>query len=197
MPIGPPRREEGFDKVLQARGGADHAAAGGTTLNEVAMFAIRSPAFSPDGAIPARHTCDGEDVSPALTWTDPPPGTRSFALIVDDPDAPDPAAPKKLWVHWIRYNIPADARSLPEGAGNAAPSGGARDAVTDAKATGYHGPCPPIGRHRYYFHLFALDAVLPDLGDQAKRREVDAAIEQHVLATAVVMGTYAHPAGKR
>ena len=161
------------------------------------MFAIRSPAFSPDGAIPARHTCDGEDIWPALSWTDPPPGTRSFALIVDDPDAPDPAAPKRVWVHWIRYNIRADARALDEGVGNTAPSGGAREALSDAKALGYHGPCPPIGRHRYYFHLFALDTVLPELGADAKRGEVDQAIEKHVLATAVVMGTYAHPPGKR
>ena len=161
------------------------------------MFEIRSPAFSPDGAIPARHTCDGDDISPALAWTDPPSGTRSFALIVDDPDAPDPAAPKRVWVHWIRYNIPPGARALDEGAGNTAPSGGARDALSDAKAPGYHGPCPPIGRHRYYFHLFALDAALPDLGDGAKRRDVEQAIEKHVLATAVAMGTYAHPPGKR
>jgi Raf kinase inhibitor-like YbhB/YbcL family protein len=159
---------------------------------------LTSADFPPGGPIPAIRTCDGANTSPALSWSGVPPDTRSLVLIVDDPDAPDPAAPKKLWVHWIRYNIPADVRALAEGAGNSPPLGEARDAITDAKSQGYHGPCPPIGRHRYYFHLFALDAMLPDLGDQAKRREVDAAIEKHVLATAVVMGTYAHPpAGKR
>jgi len=161
------------------------------------MFAIHSSAFSPDGAIPSKHTCDGKDISPALSWTDPPPGTRAFALIVDDPDAPDPAAPKRVWVHWIRYNIPGNVKELAEGAGNNPPSGGAHDALTDAKAHGYHGPCPPIGRHRYYFHLFALDAPLPDLGDKAGRREVEQAMQKHVLATAVVMGTYEHAGGKR
>jgi Raf kinase inhibitor-like YbhB/YbcL family protein len=161
------------------------------------MFAIRSPAFAPDGAMPAKHTCDGADVSPALAWTDPPQGTRGFALIVDDPDAPDPAAPKRIWVHWIRYNIPADTRELAEGAGNRPPSGNARDAVTDGKAQGYHGPCPPIGRHRYYFRLFALDSMLRDLGPEAKRRDVESAMEGHVLGTAIVMGTYMHPEKKR
>jgi Raf kinase inhibitor-like YbhB/YbcL family protein len=161
------------------------------------VFTIRSPAFAPDGPIPPKYTCDGLDLSPALTWTDPPPGTRSFALIVDDPDAPDPAAPKRVWVHWIRYNIPAETRELPEGAGNRPPSGGARDALSDFKKPGYHGPCPPIGRHRYYFRLFALDTILPDLGPNAQRKDVEKAMKTHVLGTAVVMGTYEHPHGKR
>jgi Raf kinase inhibitor-like YbhB/YbcL family protein len=154
------------------------------------MLTLRSPAFEPDAPLPARFTCDRDDLSPPLTWAGAPPGTRSFALLVDDPDAPDPAAPKRVWVHWIRYNIPPEATGLPEGAGNRPPEAGARDAVTDAKAHGYHGPCPPIGRHRYFFHLFALDAVLPDLGPKAGRREFERAMDGHQIATATLMGTY-------
>jgi Raf kinase inhibitor-like YbhB/YbcL family protein len=153
------------------------------------MFTIRCPAFVPDAPIPARYTCDADDVSPQLSWTDPPPGTRSFALIVDDPDAPDPAAPKRVWVHWIRYNIPAETRELPEGAGNDGDAG-VHEALTDANTLGYHGPCPPIGRHRYYFRLFALDEMLPVLGRKARRADVERAMAGHILGTAVVMGTY-------
>lgn len=157
------------------------------------MLQISTPAFHPNGSIPRQHTCDGSDLSPALQWGNAPAGTRSFVLIVDDPDAPDPAAPKRTWVHWIRYNLPADATGLPEGAGNSPPPGGVREALTDAGTRGYHGPCPPIGRHRYYFRLFALDGELPDLGSQARRRDVEAAMAGHILESAAVMGTYAHP----
>jgi Raf kinase inhibitor-like YbhB/YbcL family protein len=159
------------------------------------MFILRSPGFEPDGPLPPRFTCDADDRSPPLTWADPPSGTRCFALLVDDPDAPDPAAPKRVWVHWIRYNIPPGSTALPEGAGNRPPEAGARDALTDANAQGYHGPCPPIGRHRYFFHLFALDALLPDLGSKAGRREFERAMTGHQLATATLMGTYRR--GKR
>lgn len=157
------------------------------------MFRISSPAFEDGGSIPSRHTCQGKDSSPALTWTDPPAGTRSFVLLVDDPDAPDPAAPRRVWVHWIRYNIPPNERGMPEGAGAHAPTGGAQDVLTDANERGYHGPCPPIGRHRYFFRLFALGVVLPDLGARARRAEVERAMEGHVLGTAVLMGTYEKP----
>ena len=153
------------------------------------MFALRSTAFAPDSAIPRQHTCDGADRSPALAWTDPPQGARSFALIVDDPDCPDPAAPKRVWVHWLRYNLPPDASALVEGAGNQSP-GSAHEALTDSGSHGYHGPCPPIGRHRYYFRLFALDRMLPDLGERARRRELERAMDGHVLGTAILMGTY-------
>ena len=155
------------------------------------MFNLRSPAFPHESAIPARHTCDGEDRSPELRWSGAPAGTRSFGLIVDDPDAPDPAAPKRTWVHWVLYDIPAHSEGLPEGAGNEPPAGGAHDALTDAKARGWHGPCPPIGRHRYFFRLFALDRQLGDLGPQAGRADLEAAMEGHVLGSAVLMGTYA------
>jgi hypothetical protein len=155
------------------------------------MFRIQSPAFSHEGPIPARHTCDGDDLSPPLEWTGVPAGTRALALLVDDPDAPDPGAPRRVWVHWIRYNIPAETSNLAEGAGNRAPEGGARETLTDSNARGWQGPCPPIGRHRYFFRLYALDAALPDLGAKARRADFERAIEGHVLGTAVLMGTYA------
>ena len=160
------------------------------------MLTITSRAFAPDGPIPRRYTCDGDDLSPPLAWTDPPLGSHSFILLVDDPDAPDPAAPKRIWVHWIRYNLPPDTKALAEGDGNQPPPDNVREALTDAGTHGYHGPCPPIGRHRYFFRLFALDCVLPDLGRHARRREVEQAMEGHVLGSAGLMGPYAHPVGR-
>lgn len=153
-------------------------------------FTLTSSAFPPDGPIPRRYTCDGEDLSPPLAWSGVPAGCRSLALLVDDPDAPDPAAPKRIWVHWIRYNLPPTTTGLAEGAGNRAPDGAEREALTDARSLGYHGPCPPIGRHRYFFRLFALDRVLPDLGPTAGRAALEQAMAGHLLETAVLMGTY-------
>jgi Raf kinase inhibitor-like YbhB/YbcL family protein len=156
------------------------------------VFALRSPAFAADAPIPARFTCDGADRSPPLAWSDPPPGTQSFALIVDDPDAPDPAAPRRVWVHWLLYNIPASVTELPEGLGNEKRCPW-HDALTDADTHGYHGPCPPRGRHRYFFRLFALDRELADLGPAARRRELEEAMAGHILGTAVLMGTCLRP----
>jgi Raf kinase inhibitor-like YbhB/YbcL family protein len=153
------------------------------------MLTLTSPAFGHEGSIPERHTCEGPDRSPPLEWTGAPAGTKSFALIVDDPDAPDPAAPKRIWVHWIRYNIIPASTGLSEGAGSEPPVV-AREAVTDAGSVGYHGPCPPIGRHRYYFRLYALDTMLPDLGPKAMRADVERAMHGHVLEEAVLKGTY-------
>jgi Raf kinase inhibitor-like YbhB/YbcL family protein len=150
-------------------------------------FVIRSPAFSDGGEIPTEHTCDAEDVSPALEWSGAPTGTKTFALVVHDPDAPDPAAPKMDYVHWILYDIPASSSLLPEGIGSL-PTG-TREGVNDWKRTGYGGPCPPIGRHRYFFRLYALDATLGDRGELT-RGELDQAMAGHVLGEAVVMGTY-------
>lgn len=155
------------------------------------MLTLRSPSFEDGGPIPRQHTCEGGERSPALEWRDVPAGTRSLVLIVDDPDAPDPAAPKRVWVHWLRYNIPATASGLAAGAGNAEPAGPARDALTDNGALGYHGPCPPVGRHRYFFRLYALDTELPDLGPRAHRADVEREMQGNVLADAVLMGTYA------
>ena len=151
-------------------------------------FALHSSAFAPGAEIPRRHTCEGEDVSPPLAWSDPPPGTQSFALIVDDPDAPDPKAPKRTWVHWVVYDLPADARSLVEGAGPSLPSG-ARAGKNDFGRAEWGGPCPPIGRHRYFHKLYALDTRLGDLG-AATKAALERAMEGHVLGRAELVGTY-------
>jgi Raf kinase inhibitor-like YbhB/YbcL family protein len=168
------------------RGSAGTAGA----YEETMSFHLTSPSFGPAQPIPARHTSDGEDVSPGLRWTDPPSGTRSLALVVHDPDAPDPRAPKRDWVHWILYDLPADARSLAEGAQAATLPRGAREGRNDWGETGWRGPSPPIGRHRYFFDLYALDSVLPDLGTPSLR-DLEAAMKGHVLGTATLMGTYA------
>jgi Raf kinase inhibitor-like YbhB/YbcL family protein len=151
---------------------------------------LTSPAFAEGGEIPARHTCEGEDLSPPLAWSAPPAGTKSLALVVDDPDAPDPRAPRTTWVHWVLYNLPPGAGSLPEGVGReAALPAGAREGLNDWQRPGYRGPCPPVGRHRYFHKLHALDAVLPDLGQPTKAR-LEEAMRGHVLARAELVGTY-------
>ncbi len=147
---------------------------------------LTSTAFAPNGEIPTSHTCEGADRAPALAWSGAPAGTRSFALIVDDPDAPDPKAPKMTWVHWVAYDLPPSTTSLPEGGKLPA---GAREGVSDFGKTGYGGPCPPIGRHRYFFKLYALDTVLPDLGKPSKK-DLEKAMEGHILAKAELIGTY-------
>jgi Raf kinase inhibitor-like YbhB/YbcL family protein len=149
-------------------------------------FAIRSSAFRPLGEIPQQYTCEGADRAPPLDWRDAPKGTKSLALIVDDPDAPDPKAPKMTYVHWVLYNLPPSTTSLPE---NEPYPSGTKQGKNDWKRTGYGGPCPPIGRHRYYFKLYALDAVLPDLKSPTKT-ELEKAMEGHVLAKTELMGTY-------
>jgi Raf kinase inhibitor-like YbhB/YbcL family protein len=151
---------------------------------------LHSTSFEPGAIIPVHHTCDGANCSPPLAWFDLPAGTMSLALIVDDPDAPDPAAPKRIWVHWVLYNIPPTVTALPEGSARSPVPTGALEGLNDADAPGYTGPCPPIGRHRYFHTLYALDAMLPDLGARAKRPDLDAAMKGHVLGSAQVMGTY-------
>jgi Raf kinase inhibitor-like YbhB/YbcL family protein len=148
---------------------------------------LKSPAFAQGGEIPAVHTCDGEDASPALEWSGLPPGTTSLALVVDDPDAPDPKAPRMTWVHWVLHDIPPGATGLPEAVRTLPP--GTREGLNDWRRTGYGGPCPPVGRHRYYFKLYALDRLLGDLGTPTKAR-LEKAMEGHVLARAELMGTY-------
>jgi Raf kinase inhibitor-like YbhB/YbcL family protein len=152
-------------------------------------LAITSPAFADNGAIPKRHTCEGGDLSPALRWSGAPVGTKSFALIVDDPDAPDPGAPKMTWVHWVVYNIPADASGLTDDQAKQGLPVGARDGLNDWNRTGYGGPCPPIGRHRYFHKFYALDTALPDLKRPTKAQLLNA-MKGHVLAEAQVVGTY-------
>ena len=152
-------------------------------------FSITSTAFSQEGEIPMKHTCEGEDLSPALEWADLPEGTKTLALIVDDPDAPDPAAPRMVWVHWVLYDIPASAAGLPEAVAPDGLPAGTRQGLNDWRRTGWGGPCPPIGRHRYFHKLYALDAELGDLGEPTKDALL-AAMEGHVLAEAQLLGTY-------
>jgi hypothetical protein len=152
-------------------------------------LALTSAAFTQGGAIPRKYTCEGEDLSPPLAWRDAPAGTKSFALIVDDPDAPDPAAPKMVYVHWVLYDIPPDATGLPEAVAARDLPRGSREGTNDWKRLGWGGPCPPIGRHRYFHKLYALDAMLGDLGKPTKAR-LEQAMRGHVLAQAELMGTY-------
>jgi hypothetical protein len=157
-------------------------------------LSLTSPAFSANGEIPKEYTCEGGDHSPELTWSGAPQGTRSFALIEDDPDAPDPKAPKTTWVHWVLYDIPASATSLPKDAAKSLPAG-TREGVNDWKRTGYGGPCPPVGRHRYFHKLYALDTQLGDL-KQPTKAALERAMQGHVLARTELVGTY-EKGGKR
>jgi Raf kinase inhibitor-like YbhB/YbcL family protein len=152
-------------------------------------FTLKSPAFANGHEIPVDYTCEAGDVSPALAWSGVPSGTKSLALIVDDPDAPDPAAPKMTWVHWVLYNMPADSSHIPEAADQDDLPAGTLEGKNDWKRTGYGGPCPPIGRHRYFFKLYALDTVLPDLNNPTKA-ELEKAVEGHILAKAELVGLY-------
>jgi Raf kinase inhibitor-like YbhB/YbcL family protein len=150
---------------------------------------LTSTAFAAGGEMPGKLTCEGADVPPPLAWAGVPPGTRSLALIVDDPDAPDPAAPRMTWVHWVLYNIPASAVALPEGVTPAQLPAGTREGSNDWQRTGYRGPCPPVGGHRYFHKLYALDVVLPDLGAPSKTA-LEQAMRGHVLAQVELVGTY-------
>lgn len=154
-----------------------------------ATLVLRSPAFTEGGAIPSGHTCEGADRSPPLTWGGVPPDAKSLVLIVDDPDAPDPEAPKRTWVHWVLFNLPPTSTGLPEGVTPDRLPPGTGQGMTDFRRPGWGGPCPPIGRHRYFFRLYALDVLLPDLGVPT-RAQVDAAMAGHIVARAELMGTY-------
>jgi Raf kinase inhibitor-like YbhB/YbcL family protein len=158
---------------------------GGGTMT----LSLTSPAFAPNGDIPKEYTCDGKDLAPPLEWSGAPAGTKSFALIVDDPDAPDPKAPKTTWVHWVVYDIPASVTALPKTATAKDLPAGTREGVNDWKRTGYGGPCPPIGRHRYFHKLYALDAPLGDLGRPTKAA-LERAMQGHLLAKAELVGKY-------
>lgn len=150
---------------------------------------VTSSAFQQGGSIPARYTCEGDDSSPPLSWSGAPSGTKSLAFIVDDPDAPDPAKPQRVWVHWVVYNIPGTATSLPENASKKGLPDGAAQGRNDSGKNQYGGPCPPIGRHRYFFKLSALDTRLTFTSPPTKNDLVKE-MEGHVLADAELMGTY-------
>ncbi|MDH3513732.1 MAG: YbhB/YbcL family Raf kinase inhibitor-like protein [Gammaproteobacteria bacterium] len=153
---------------------------------------LTSTAFHHHGEIPARYTCDGEDVSPPLSWTGVPDGARSLVLIVDDPDAPDPKAPQMTWVHWVLYNIPPSVTGLPEALTMKMLPRGTLEGINDWKRSGYRGPCPPAGRHRYFHKLFALDRVLPDMKHPGKAG-VEGAMRGHILSQTEIIGTYQRP----
>jgi len=154
---------------------------------------ITSTAFSGNGDIPIVHTCEGRDQAPPLAFGDVPAGARSLALIVDDPDAPDPSAPKMTWVHWVVYDMAPSTAGLP--AGGALPAG-ARDGLNDWKRIGYGGPCPPVGRHRYFFKLYALDTAL-SFAHPPTKAQLEQAMKGHVLAHAELIGTYARRGAHR
>jgi Raf kinase inhibitor-like YbhB/YbcL family protein len=150
---------------------------------------ITSPAFSANGSIPQKYTCEGPDLSPPLAWSGAPDKTTTFALIVDDPDAPDPAKPKMVYVHWVVYNIPAGTAKLAENPAKTGLPGGAKHGTNDWKKQSWGGPCPPIGRHRYFFKLYALDTELKGLKNPMKA-DLEKAMQGHVLGTAQLIGTY-------
>ncbi|MFL6581894.1 MAG: YbhB/YbcL family Raf kinase inhibitor-like protein [Burkholderiales bacterium] len=148
-----------------------------------------SPSFVHDGAIPKIHTCEGQDLSPPLAWGLIPAPAKSLVLILDDPDAPDPSAPKMTWVHWVLYNIAPSSTGLPQGVSPEQLPPGTLQGLSDFGRTGYGGPCPPIGRHRYFHKLYALDVVLPNLNNPSKS-DVEKAMKGHILEQAVLIGTY-------
>jgi hypothetical protein len=150
---------------------------------------LTSTAFGHNAEIPRLYTCDGKDVSPPLARSGVPAGAKSLVMIVDDSDAPDPAAPKMTWVHWVLYDIPPSATSLPQGIAPRELPAGTREGLNDWKRTGYGGPCPPVGRHRYFHKLYALDVVLADLGKPTKAA-LEKAMRGHVLAQTELVGTY-------
>ena len=155
------------------------AASGRATMS----FVLTSPAFDPNGSIPSKFTCEGTNVSPPLVWANAPDGTKSFALVIDDPDAPDPSAPKTTWVHWVVFNLPPTQTSVPEGFATTT------QGLNDWQRANYGGPCPPIGRHRYVHKLYALDVELAGLSKPTKAT-LENAIAGHVLGKAELVGRY-------
>jgi len=176
-----------FGLVFQLAGGSvidlpvAQAEGGSMTLT------LTSSSFVHQGAIPALYTCDGKDISPPLNWSGVPRNAKSLVLIVDDPDAPDPRAPKMTWVHWVLYNMPPSASALPE-AVSALPKGTV-EGLNNWGRTGYGGPCPPIGRHRYFHKLYALDTILSGL-NRPDKNKLEQAMQGHVLAQFELIGTY-------
>jgi Raf kinase inhibitor-like YbhB/YbcL family protein len=152
---------------------------------------LTSTAFDDGSTIPKRYTCDGDNVSPPLSWSKPPPNAKSLVLIVEDPDAPDPAAPERTWVHWVLYNLPAEDSGLKQDVASAGLPTGTKEGLNDWHKTGYGGPCPPIGRHRYLHHLYALDIELPELNNPDKAK-LEEAMQGHVVDSSTLLGLYQH-----
>jgi Raf kinase inhibitor-like YbhB/YbcL family protein len=157
---------------------------------------ITSTAFQPNGSIPSKYTCEDRDLSPPLAWSGAPPGTKTFALIVDDPDAPDPEKPQRVYVHWVLYNIPATTIALPENASKKGLPKGAVQGKNDWGKAEYGGPCPPIGRHRYFFKLYALDIEVSGLSGPTKG-DLERVMKGHVLDSAELIGTYQKASTKK
>ncbi|WP_413291254.1 YbhB/YbcL family Raf kinase inhibitor-like protein [Bdellovibrio sp. HCB337] len=153
----------------------------------ISEFVLSSPAFKPNTEIPSQYTCEGKDISPPLKWNGAPKGTKSFAIVVDDPDAPDPAAPKMTWVHWVIYNIPANVTSLAANAHDLPQE--IHEGHNDWKVSGYRGPCPPVGRHHYHHKIYALDTLLPERGITTKV-DLEKAMHGHILSQAELVATY-------
>jgi Raf kinase inhibitor-like YbhB/YbcL family protein len=151
-------------------------------------LSLTSSAFNQGDNIPSKYTCEGDNVSPPLAIDGVPEGTKSLALLIDDPDAPDPKAPKRVWAHWLVYNLPPDTEGLPEDASRTGLPKGAVTGLSDRKQASYHGPCPPIGRHRYFHKLYALDTTLP--AQALTKAQLEAAMKGHVVAQAELMATY-------
>ncbi|MGE5320984.1 MAG: YbhB/YbcL family Raf kinase inhibitor-like protein [Hyphomicrobiaceae bacterium] len=173
----------GYGVSLALAGGIAYAAERNTSME------LTSSAFAPNTDIPSLYTCEGHDRSPPLAWAGIPAGTKSLALIVDDPDAPDPAAPKRTWVHWVLYNIPPDTPGLAAGMTPANLPAGTRAGLNDWKREDYGGPCPPIGRHRYFHKLYALDILLPVL-QPATKASLEKAMQGHILTQSELVGYY-------
>jgi len=152
-------------------------------------FNLTSPAFAANGSIPSKYTCEGADISPPLEWSGAPSSTKSFALITDDPDAPDPAKPQRVYVHWVVYNIPASTAKFSENASKSGLPSGAVQGSNDFGKQTFGGPCPPIGRHRYFFKLYALDTELTGLKNPNKA-QVEKAMQGHIVGNAQLIGTY-------
>jgi len=188
------KREAPSTSDTSSSGGSLTAADTGSRSKAMPLQ-ITSSAFQPGGSIPARYTCEGQDISPPLAWSGGPANAQSYALIMDDPDAPDPAKPKGVFVHWVAYNIPASTTSLAENASKTGLAKGAEQGKNNWDKTEYGGPCPPIGRHRYFFKVYALDTVLTGLSSP-KKADLERAMKGHVIASGEMIGTY-QKAGKK
>ena len=159
------------------------------TGSKTMALKVTSSAFQPNGSIPSQYTCEGKDISPPLAWSGAAGNAKSFAMIVDDPDAPDPAKPQRVYVHWVVYNLPASTTGLPENASKAGLPKGAVQGKNDWGKAEYGGPCPPIGRHRYFFKVYALDTALTGLSSPAKA-DLERAMKGHVVDQGELIGTY-------
>lgn len=152
-------------------------------------LSLTSPAFDNGTAIPEIYTCDGTNLSPPLSWSGLPPRTKSLALTIEDPDAPDPAAPQRTWTHWVVYNLPLSINSLPAGALGQDLPRGSRQGLNDWEEASYGGPCPPVGQHRYIHKLYALDITLPDIGPCTRAR-LEQVMRPHIIEQAELVGLY-------